>query len=540
MSMEFCCGQCQGRLLVQSPGEIVACPHCGVHLRTPLPESPPAASADGLHDEILSRNGLDQFQKHSAETMVVKGSDIQADDQSPSLASFHAYDDATNRHVDENVDAERDLSQSQDVAERDEVTEHTVATPETDSISAQVPPGIHTELAESNAADESVLDATSLPEPATSGQEQAVRPGPTEHDIVRALPQFDGASQTPPADQDFSWMSALGSMPTPRPGAPVNLNFDLAPVVRQDKAMSEMSWEMPSVAATQPEARLNDGIPTDAFSPRSHASTTTPQFVTFETPLNDSLRIADEQGKKPRSSTAIWLLIVGSYASLLTIYVVYMSLFGRKHQLESLPDLKTVQQMGGRALVPRPENDLPPGHDLQLGQSQRFGNIVVTPLRVTRGSISFAHFTGDQTKERAASEPVLKLWIKFENASSDQAIAPLDTTLMFFRRVVENRVASYNAIFQANQRKETRPYFPFDRVAENSEWNIVGQHTNETLLPGDSFETFIPSEEQIDDLDCEIIWRVHFRKGFGAKSGNGVTTLLDVHFLIADVTADPV
>ena len=96
------------------------------------------------------------------------------------------------------------------------------------------------------------------------------------------------------------------------------------------------------------------------------------------------------------------LLIVGSYASLLTIYAVYLTLFGRKHQLESLPDLKTVQQQGGRATVPRPENDLPPGHQLKLGQSQRFGDIRVTPLRVTRGPITFQHYTAEKAGGRAA------------------------------------------------------------------------------------------------------------------------------------------
>ena len=55
MAMEVACGQCQGRLLVEQTGVVVACPHCGAHLAipgetaaanptpTPAPE-PPAAS----------------------------------------------------------------------------------------------------------------------------------------------------------------------------------------------------------------------------------------------------------------------------------------------------------------------------------------------------------------------------------------------------------------------------------------------------------------------------------------------------------------
>ena len=43
MVMEVCCGQCNGRLLVDTPGVVVACPHCGVHLSVPLPDDDPNA-----------------------------------------------------------------------------------------------------------------------------------------------------------------------------------------------------------------------------------------------------------------------------------------------------------------------------------------------------------------------------------------------------------------------------------------------------------------------------------------------------------------
>ena len=36
MAMEVSCGQCQGRLLIETPGVVVACPHCGVHLSVPV------------------------------------------------------------------------------------------------------------------------------------------------------------------------------------------------------------------------------------------------------------------------------------------------------------------------------------------------------------------------------------------------------------------------------------------------------------------------------------------------------------------------
>ena len=41
MATEVSCGQCQGRLLVETLGIVVACPHCGTHLSIPLPTPEP-------------------------------------------------------------------------------------------------------------------------------------------------------------------------------------------------------------------------------------------------------------------------------------------------------------------------------------------------------------------------------------------------------------------------------------------------------------------------------------------------------------------
>ena len=262
-----------------------------------------------------------------------------------------------------------------------------------------------------------------------------------------------------------------------------------------------------------------------------------PIFSDPTTPLNRERFKVHSPGRSNHSSRFI---VLGTYASLLTIYLIYLIVFANTHQLESLPDLKTVQQEGGRAAVPRPENELPDGHTLRLGQSQRYGDIRVTPQRVTRGSIEFVHFTGNTNQERLPSGPVLKLWLKFENESDQQSIVPIDPTLMFFRRVLKERVASFNAIFRDIDRKDrsAKVYYPFDRLAIDSEWRIVDQPTNEALAPHEALETFVPSEENIDDLSGEVVWRVHFRKGYGRKSGNGVTTLIDVRFHTNQIQPD--
>lgn len=243
---------------------------------------------------------------------------------------------------------------------------------------------------------------------------------------------------------------------------------------------------------------------------------------------------------KDHSRQLTLLLIVGSYASLLTIFLIYLTFFKRPNQLESLPDLMTVQQHGGRAIVPRPENHLPGGHQLRLGQTRQYGNIRVTPLRVTRGPLQFTDSANTPPRERLDSEPVLKLWLKFENASDSQTITPIDTNLMYFRRILNDRIASYNVIFKNAERtqRDSKFYYTFDRLTADSEWHIAGQLTNQPLKPRESLETFIPSEEKIDDLSGDLIWRVHFRKGHGPTTGNGVTTLIDVRFNNRDIKPD--
>ncbi|RLS83404.1 MAG: hypothetical protein DWI02_00630 [Planctomycetota bacterium] len=238
---------------------------------------------------------------------------------------------------------------------------------------------------------------------------------------------------------------------------------------------------------------------------------------------------------------SLLLIVIGTYASLLTMYVIYLTLFSRSHQLESLPDLKTVPQVGGRVAVPGPEHELPPGHQLTLGQSRRYGNIRVTPIRITRGPMSFVHFDGDADRTRPPSAPVLKLWLHFENVSSEQTIMPLDTTLMYFHRGLD-KVISFNALFPAADRKKKdgRFYYHFDRLPPDSEWLIVGQQTNRALQPHEAFDLFVPSEEEIEDLSGQLIWRVHFRKGHARKSGNGVTTLIEVGFDAAEIEPESV
>jgi hypothetical protein len=67
-------------------------------------------------------------------------------------------------------------------------------------------------------------------------------------------------------------------------------------------------------------------------------------------------------------------------------------------------------------------------------------------------------------------------------------------------------------------------------MPEFSEFVIVGQDLDRDVKPGETWDTFIPSQDGIVDLHGDCVWRVQFRKGYHAGTGRGVTTLVDVKF----------
>ena len=126
--------------------------------------------------------------------------------------------------------------------------------------------------------------------------------------------------------------------------------------------------------------------------------------------------------------------------------------------------------------------------------------------------------------------PVLKLWLRLENASSDQNIAPLDRTLMLSRRYENDQVMANNFLRPGHGTEITLMH---DNPIEGN-WNWKGQRADgldgKVLEPGGSFETYVPTgAEGIDELSGPLVWRVHIRKGYSG-SGRGVTTLFEVAF----------
>lgn len=231
-------------------------------------------------------------------------------------------------------------------------------------------------------------------------------------------------------------------------------------------------------------------------------------------------------------------LMVASYASAVTLILIYVLFLRpvRTHQLESLPDLKPPVDSSGEIgmKVAPPDADVAPGHVLRLGESRRFGNVRVTPLRVTRASLAFRHFDQSSKSKREPSAPVLKLWLKLENASSDQTFAPLDRLVVYKRGFADSGVIVKTNAFlgsETERRKgrEGQLHYLYP-LPEESEWLIVGQVIDDDLAPGATLETFLPSEENVDLTGDDLVWRFQFRKGYHPRSHRGVLTLVDVRF----------
>ncbi|GIX03656.1 MAG: hypothetical protein KatS3mg113_0662 [Planctomycetaceae bacterium] len=263
--------------------------------------------------------------------------------------------------------------------------------------------------------------------------------------------------------------------------------------------------------------------------------------------VNTTERVSPEQtspqitSRLPETVPFTWFVIALSYASAITLVLVYLLLTEhqrRKHPLESLPDLVPETFNGQIAMkVPQPQAPVAPGHVLRLGESERYGSVRLTPLRITRGTLLFEHRFDPRRGTLPPVSPVLKLHLRFENVSQNQRFPPLDETLVF-KRIYHRRSNKFytnNFLTQEELRLQGGPlYFLYD-LPEFSEFKIVGQNLGTVIGPGESFETFLPSQEAVPELRGECTWRVQFRKGYHPQSGRGVTTLIDVRFDAAEI-----
>lgn len=245
-------------------------------------------------------------------------------------------------------------------------------------------------------------------------------------------------------------------------------------------------------------------------------------------------------------SRSLFVAVTG-YAIALTLLIAGLMLTGRmsstgNHALESLPDLRPLAPNEFRKIPD--ETQLPDGHVMRLGELRRFGDVVVTPVKVTLEPLQFQGFLSGIVEEKLTTKPVLKLWLTFENVADDYAFPPFDVGLMSHRTPADTKDAttvanSFLTISRpSNDAGSTRRLNYLHSMDNN--FLIVGQDSAKVLQPGEVLSTFIAGSDEEGDLQsgdtAQFVWRVQFRKGVDVSSGHGVTTLIDVEFSELDLS----
>ena len=565
MAMEVVCGNCQGRLLVEHTGVVVACPHCGAHLQIGDPAPPAAQAPPPSFSPPAPQSAPPQLQFAPPEFAAPQApppvSPFPISFEPPPVAAF------------------RPPAQPEPVFP--EIILTPPAPPSPPPPPAPVSAAVAAAAAETTISSAPPVDLTPQPVAQLSWEPpQPIAPpaGQTASDswmpqinltlppaVVETPPQSPAPAALPPLAQPETVTMLAPAMPVvdaspstvnlspPAPsGAPAQTdiwnptrvessrveepaisfpgaepafasfgNFSTAPTVPPSA--------VPALTAAAPAAVPNFAPTTAPSTAAAAVSTSSPTIVTSD---------ARRDATVPR----VYFVVVASYASAMTLAFLYLWARSGEVSTLDLPDVRPQIQNDQYGLRLGPEGALPTPFRLKLGETKRYGNLLVTPLKVTKGPLEWVYFDGSNQTKPPTPSPVLKLWVKFENVSSNQTFPALDETLLFKRvpdrkNPLQNR--SNNYICRQSECKPNGKRVPVYTFPIKGDWLLKGQHLDTPLRPKDEWETYIPSnDEDLSDLKGPLCWRVHFRKGYNPRSRWGVTTLIEVEFDSADIQAD--
>lgn len=236
-------------------------------------------------------------------------------------------------------------------------------------------------------------------------------------------------------------------------------------------------------------------------------------------------------GRSPRVSNTLFIVVAG-YAVAVTIAVVYLLIQNQSGGRLNLPDVVPKQTGDGKVVFRlfRENIQLPKGHILQLGETQRFGSLEITVVKVTREpAILVGEF------DQGPTEDVFKLWLEIKNVSVDQTFAPFGRTLARKRSEKDQRANIFVSRVDQKRRDGERVLM-YDLPVADATLVLKGQEIDHPLSPGDEYQTFLASSDVgLESLTGDLVWRVHIRKGYNRKSMRGVTTLFEVNFHRDDV-----
>lgn len=360
------------------------------------------------------------------------------------------------------------------------------------------------------------------PVPSTSGDDLTaslthVRPDPL-------LGEFAPRTESPPAEDD-SPLAHLADARRPSEEAP-----DLGVVIDRTEPRADVMEALASldrndapaagsaapVHSSDALAGLDLGIPAPAATqserPRPPQSTTARGV--------ESRRDHEDEDEEPEPRGVSWtVLLLASYASAVTLGLVWVLWSGRKVR-EDVPDVSPTAdarpdpgRRADRSHRVEPPKPIPAEQTTTLKQAVRIGQIEVTPLDITSGTVVLErNFNGRET--RRGGSRALKLRLRLKNVSTDTVLAPFDEA--FVRERVGEVPDSYV------ETGDGGPVIALFPLAVESELSIVGQSFRE-LRPGEDFETVVVTvPDALVKMTSEMTWRVRLRTDVNHTDDLGV------------------
>jgi len=566
--VEIICGSCGGHCKVNAFGITVACPHCSDHLfiseeaatnaKGPLVISSarraaPEQESDSLEEATILPGSPSTTPQAASNGDADTQTEFVLEEPKQIVTEFPELDFSKTKDTPEQpVDKTTDPSPSEKIPQEGQTVSATVQQSETTvepaehaqtETTATETTATETTATETTATESTATESTADQSTATESMATADAGNYAPPDLAAAIAAFSGtqgnsnADQKPTADEAQNRSAHELPVATPEADSDENSyetsNAEMATASSAEHTF-DFSFAGKPVSAVPVQTDTEDkaasaSILNDATDP---AATET---VSTETVSQSRTKPAESQQSAGKTISWNLFILVLSYASAVTLALIYLLMTNRAHQLESLPDVK----LPGKAFRIIPEGAaLPSGHALQIGESQQFGNVLVTVTQITREPLVLEHFSGDARKN-ITRESVIKLWLKLKNISQNQVFSPLDEHLLLSRATdpKTNLIRANNFVCQTTQKKKSgNLVYVFD-LPESSGFHFAGMDAFPPLEPGEEMEFYIPTtEDNLDDLKGKLVWRVHIRKGLHERIAEdknilvGVTTLFEVYF----------
>lgn len=508
MAMEVACGNCQGRLMIAEAGIVVACPHCGTHLSIPAPDASETAPPAPEPEPVDAPHPVSEAAPPQPQPLPAT-QPPPAVIQSPPPATQPPAS-AAQSPIDSPTEPVPDFTNLKAAAQA----------PVTEFPSFDSPSPVPAPTATAPDSPATPAEPVAAP-PASDADPQLSVPQPDESTSNPTLPDVAAVATTEPESVPAVAAPETTAEPPPIPEASSDTP-EAAPVDPVLEPAAARETFKPTPAAPSIETSVATPIPIAPAAAPVETAISPPNSVAAAAPATPSV---------PR----LWFVVIASYASAVTIALIWLWASNRTaHRLENLPDV-VPKMHNGEIVWEKYQEDaaVAPGHTLKLSESRRFGSLLLTPVKVTRAPLTFVTRSGAPQTMLPPSQPVLKLWLQFENVSEDQTFAPLDDKLLLNRKFLENEANTFVCQVGEKQNDGQRVLVYDHPPWKDWSFRIQDQKIEDELRlkPGEKLTTFIATmEDGIEDLEGDLVWRVHFRKGYHPKTRHGVTTLIEINF----------